>query len=76
MPRPSHRNDAKPSQTADLFAAAPGVGEMTARYAGLSSPAPSNGMLAARAATGGLAGLSDAELPGRCVVSSWTALID
>ncbi len=61
MPRPSHRNDATPSQTADLFAAAPGVGEMTARYAGPSSPAPANGTLGARAATGGLAGLSDAE---------------
>jgi DNA repair protein RadC len=61
MSRPTHRNDAKPSQTADLFAAAPGVGEMTARYAGPSSPAPSNGTLGARAATGGLAGLSDAE---------------
>jgi DNA repair protein RadC len=61
MPRPSHRNDATPSQTADLFAAAPGVGEMTARYAGTSSPALSNETLGARAATGGLAGLSDAE---------------
>ena len=141
MPRLSHRNDAKPAQAADLFAASPGVGEMTARYAGSSPPAPSNGTLGARAATGGLAGLSDAEalelllsrslangarataaallarfgclrrvltadlaalsafvdtrvgvdlqliydaarrlaaaeLPGRCVVSSWTALID
>ena len=61
MSRPTHRKDATPSQTADLFAAAPGVGEMTARYAGPSSPAPSNGTLGARAATGGLAGLSDAE---------------
>jgi DNA repair protein RadC len=141
MPRPSHRNDATPSRIADLFAAAPGVGEMTARYAGPTSPAPANGTLGARAATGGLAGLSDAEalelllsrslasgarataaallarfgclrrvltadlaalsafvdsrvgvdlqliydaarrlaaaeLPGRCVVSSWTSLID
>ena len=61
MPRLSHRNDAKPSQIADLFAAAPGVGEMTARYAGPSSPVPSSGALDARAATGGLAGLSDVE---------------
>ena len=73
MPRLSHRNDAKPAQTADLFDAAPGVGEMTARYAGPPSPAPSIGTLGARAAIGGLAGLSDVEalelLPSRSLVN-------
>lgn len=71
MPRPSHRNDAKPSETADLFCAAPGVGDVTARYADLSFPAPSNGTLGAKAATGGPAGLSDAEALDRPHPRSW-----
>lgn len=61
MPRPTHHNDATPSQTVDLFAAAPGVGEMTARYAGTSRPDVSADVLRARVRAGGLDRLNDAE---------------
>jgi DNA repair protein RadC len=49
------------SDALDRFGDAPGVGEMTARYPGSSRPGSSADLLRARVATGGLAGLNDAE---------------
>jgi DNA repair protein RadC len=55
------RTSAVASPPPDLFGDAPGVGEMTARYAGSSRPDGSADVLRARVRAGGLDRLNDAE---------------
>jgi len=55
------KRSAAPSQTPDPFHDRRGVGEMAGRYAGPSRHGASTALLRARAATGGLGGLTDAE---------------
>jgi DNA repair protein RadC len=69
MSRPSNPHGTMRSRTctttaqpADLFAAAPGVGEMAARFASPSRPDGADARLRQRASAGGLEGLDDTEV--------------